>query len=611
MRDPDWPKSLEDGVRPSEALSVCGSGTVRPWGRVAAWIPTTVRRRPSSASDRSSRCARTQVAEESAWGGPPLCACGSGHPGENARAWTPGATGHRPEGHGRLCAELQSQGFPDIPAWGRLASMLAGVPQFGRNLSSSLLTQLVLFSTSGSAPGSLTARHVEGRWSAMRRLAFLMGLTCLLLAACAPPPADTSETPLGLILFASSDSSNPDPLDHSLYSFTRGQARLVAAGLGVYFAASPDRKKVANYDVGYRVPPQVRIIALDTDSAEASTTVYGLPDPDDQIHEVIWSPDGTRLAVKRVPSLSVLSLATGDLVPVSTEHYNVYHIDSGPEHVVWSPDSSRIAFDVLNYADTPYLLSNLYGDRPAKLVIASADGTETRVLDEHGAYPVWSPDGRQILYQGGSRRDSSGHRCCNEAVYVIGADGTGKVQLASNVGIIDDWFHVCPYYDNLGWSSDGLRVFFIRAMEPLSYPRGVLSTVRTDGSDMIILDERASDVASLPQANRIAWEALLHAFVGNLDGTEKVDLAEGVISLSFLPSGIGCVGVDWRRPFTVTWSGYRREFTVDGGPCFFSPDCTQVAFEKNMQVYVVDASGHLQVTDVIPGTEIEFIAWIP
>ena len=113
-----------------------------------------------------------------------------------------------------------------------------------------------------------------------------------------------------------------------------------------------------------------------------------------------WSPDGTQLAFTtnygpRVGVLWSMSVQTGEISRVgNTYPYSI----SGPS---WSADGSWIALSVL----VPY--SDLYREGINRLVLASADGSNTRypVMPSHQSVgmrgndgPNWSPDGSRIAF---------------------------------------------------------------------------------------------------------------------------------------------------------------------------------------------------------------------
>jgi TolB protein len=144
----------------------------------------------------------------------------------------------------------------------------------------------------------------------------------------------------------------------------------------------------------------------------------------------------------------------------------------------WSPDGSRIVFSGA-------------GTNGAELFVMSADGSDPKPLGVSGSRPRWSPDGRRILFNAGGMMmlmnpDGTGvaelvegyspdwspdgtqiafdridrSRCvvdlfCPSDVYVIGADGTGLVRVASAANASDEL--AAP-----DWSPDGSKIAITR-----------------------------------------------------------------------------------------------------------------------------------------------------
>lgn len=426
--------------------------------------------------------------------------------------------------------------------------------------------------------------------------------------------------PQGMLLFGKSTvaiSGTQTIGQRDLYAIADGQVRLVAPGVyGNYTGAlSPDGTMFV--DCEYTDKP-LRIITLDAHAGTANITTYKNPDDSASIFAryvrgFSWSPDSTNLAVRTECGVYVLALITGEFTTIENRCAGVLGLSAGPEHVAWSPDSAWLAFDVLSDRGIPVSSRYLHGDRPAGLIVASADGTVRRQLDRDGANPVWSPDGQRILYSGGWRRDDSGHIYCNEGLYVINADGNNKVRLVETTGEPDDppW---PSYYHDLDWSADGKYVFF---KQEQSNQSGVICS---DGTGLLMLGDETSRVSYSPQSNRIAWVTLTggryyEVFVSNPDGTGKQKLGEAKSldpKISFSPCGYH---VMWKVNYDEEWIVSNLEGTEQAqfpSPPVFSPDCTKVIFVKDeRQIYISDVTGRDQVpvTDMLDG-KIHIIGWV-
>lgn len=165
-----------------------------------------------------------------------------------------------------------------------------------------------------------------------------------------------------------------------------------------------------------------------------------------------WSPDRRQLAFLSETGLSVINSdgsgeqmltgVPGGLAPIYWSPFS------------WSPDGRRIAFAAYGHYDKP--CPPLPADDPCRyrVFVINADGTgriPLTTLPGESIYPVWSPDGRQLafLYLGLFPARGPG------SIYVANADGTGLRQVVtggSGLGFAAD--------SSITWAPDGRRLVF-------------------------------------------------------------------------------------------------------------------------------------------------------
>ena len=138
----------------------------------------------------------------------------------------------------------------------------------------------------------------------------------------------------------------------------------------------------------------------------------------------------------------------------------------------------------------------------AALLVTPALGIGSRLIDliqdspppRQTREPVWSPDGRRILYVSRGERNTWD-------LYVINVDGSGQRKMASVASA------------TAAWSPDGRRIVF--AGRKGSGP----FVINVDGSGQRKLAPRGDDPAWSPDGRKIAFAAGAKLWVVNVDGT--------------------------------------------------------------------------------------------
>jgi Tol biopolymer transport system component len=263
----------------------------------------------------------------------------------------------------------------------------------------------------------------------------------------------------------------------------------------------------------------------------------------------VWSPDGTRLAVVGESELHV-GVDRRTLVVVRADGGGAVTLsrDLG-DYASWSPDGRHVAFVETRLFLPPTELDPV---ESTDIFIADADGGgRRRVTHEPGGsevtQPVWSPDGKRILYSASYASDLYN----DLELYAVGPNG-GRVRALTRNSVND--------YDP-AWSPDGTRLAFARA------PKG-----RAGQGRIVITDASGRHRRAL---------------------TPKGSYA----SPTWSPDGKFLAFGHWVRKQRASYvfvvradgSGLRR--LVPGGAPSWSPDGRRIAMSDGDTISVVHADG--------------------
>lgn len=164
----------------------------------------------------------------------------------------------------------------------------------------------------------------------------------------------------------------------------------------------------------------------------------------------VFSPDGRKIAFGGGSQNPRFYVANADgsgrrsLTPPGVYDYSVWG--------AWSPDGKKIAYT-----------RNVAREGDLGIFVVNTDGTGRRKLvpGEGQHDPVWSPDGRRILYSVWGR----------DTFFLVDADGKRKHPLPGS----RPWSgHRIPMRPPAAWSPTGERIFYISA------DRGPLFVINAD-----------------------------------------------------------------------------------------------------------------------------------
>jgi TolB protein len=202
-----------------------------------------------------------------------------------------------------------------------------------------------------------------------------------------------------------------------------------------------------------------------------------------------WSPDGTRLALTRIPQdgpawiVVVGADGSGEraITPRCTRKQTPARVPSGCQdaaNVSFTPDGAHVTYTRATGRIKTFKKLKVNFIEHSAIVMIGADGSAPRTLLQLPAYggdinwPHVSPDGRLIMFE---RSNSPLSRPqLGRALFVMNADGSG-------VHRVTPW--KLSAGDNADWAPDSSRILF-HSNEGGDVERAQFYTVRADGSGL-------------------------------------------------------------------------------------------------------------------------------
>jgi Tol biopolymer transport system component len=290
-----------------------------------------------------------------------------------------------------------------------------------------------------------------------------------------------------------------------------------------------------------------------------------------------WSADGTKIAYTcNVNNLNILS--KGDICVIGADGSNNVNLTEGSKasdsYPHWTPDG-RIVFMSNRDVSTNGLFSEIY--------IMNGDGTEvTRLTKDARKYnvnPAVSPDGTEIVYE--SNREVA----AGSELYVMNLDGTGQVRLTN-----DDFWNQNPV-----WSPDGKTLLYAQDDGTGNIDLYQINSDGTNPFRLTHVADEDGGVrlgqAYMPvpfQADQVRQEDKPDVVVKTPSGSSPV--TNGVL---FASNAFNCPECLETGIWFVTFDGAQllQMPGIDGMFPAWSPDFQRFAFVKDGEIYLANADG--------------------
>ncbi|MBC8229288.1 sigma-70 family RNA polymerase sigma factor [bacterium] len=192
---------------------------------------------------------------------------------------------------------------------------------------------------------------------------------------------------------------------------------------------SPDGKMIA-FESG--VPEKMDVCVMNADDTnyvlERSEGIVKLTNNGAENIEPAWSPDGKKIAFssnhgerEKVYNIYIVDVESGKLLKL-THNAGMRQQSRQP---AWSPNGKHLAYVSGKYMSfTSSRPREWWRQRASALFIMNADGKNQRKLIDGAIHPVWSKDGKQIIFAADMDRD--------DEIYAIDLDGNILTNLTQN-----------------------------------------------------------------------------------------------------------------------------------------------------------------------------------
>lgn len=318
-----------------------------------------------------------------------------------------------------------------------------------------------------------------------------------------------------------------------------------------------------SFDVG---DSTMRVRSIQSDGTVDTQLSSGI-DAMEGAWEVIWSPDGTKIAysvsdVGGIPSnLYVMEADGSNETAITTSGF------SGVYGVSWSPDSSKLAFIESDDGGATY---NIYS--------ANADGTSKTQLSngDSDTCPKWASTNSKIIFV--SQRDA------DYELYSMNPDGSGEVNITSTTGADGFFsgtfcsFDISPDGSTIAFSSDRSDPGTTTQLYSMNISGGSVTALTAYGAGSMSITPSWSN-----NGTQIAFGSNQHNIAGGVSAFQVYSMTSSGDSETQLTSLGANIFMSTQLLGGVDWS----------------PDDSQIAFASTrnggqIQAFIMSADGSNQ-----------------